>query len=272
MILNPKGDSMRAGKAWWWAWLVLACSLFAGRVAVATTANGNEFCLFLTEAKTEPARKEIMDAAVGKQHFFRYLRITDIQEGEENGYPNMTLITCEPSSKMMVKFIVRKTASLIVLKQDPPSKVGDAVAVTGVVRTAEKKSNTVFINPVIVRYKDRLSYKPGREMLEEVDKSAIVYSFTGGKEPVNVTARDRDLLAQEGRITAEKGKDGWAKYLTAEIAKRDKAAAEVLNKLGVYRKEPGQEESKDEESETKDDDSGGTTNAPPSVLTEDDDE
>ena len=98
--------------------LVLSGGLLAGQLALGATANGNEFALLFSEAKGDVGRKVTLDEALGKQHFFRYLRITEIEEGEENGLPFMTVTTCEPSSKMTVKFRVRKTMSLIVLKQD----------------------------------------------------------------------------------------------------------------------------------------------------------
>jgi hypothetical protein len=253
--------------------LVLSGGLLAGQLALGVTANGNEFALFYSEAKGDVGRKAILDEALGKQHFFRYLRITEMEEGEENGFPFITVTTCEPSSKMTVKFRVRKTMSLIVLKQDPPSKVGDALAVTGVVRGADQTTKTIIINPVIVRYKDRLTRKPGKEMLEEVDSSAIVYSYTGGKEPANVSARDKDLVRNEEQMLAKLGPDGWSKYLRGEIAKRDKAAAEIRNKLkGIYRRDvDDDEEALPEKSATTPAVAAEPANAPTSVLTEDED-
>jgi hypothetical protein len=73
----------------------------------------------------------------------------------------------------------------------------------------------------------------------ERDPSGIIYSFTGGKEPVNVSKRDEDLLQNEAEIIAERGKEGWARFLLDEIAKRDKAAKSERDKLGIFRKDPG---------------------------------
>jgi hypothetical protein len=112
---------------------------------------------------------------------------------------------------------------------------------------------------VIVRYKDLLGPKAGKEYLAERDSSAVVYSFTGGKNPVNVTKRDADLLAREKEIVETKGKDAWAQYLLTEIAKRDKAAAAERDKLNIYRKTPAPPAA------------DSLTNAPPPV-TEDDEE
>ena len=64
----------------------------------------------------------------------------------------------------------------------------------------------------------------------------MIYSYTGGKTPVNVTRRDQDLLQREGEITAAQGKDGWVRFLQQEMAKRDKAALAARNKLNIFRR------------------------------------
>lgn len=215
--------------------LLLVCAWACSSRAV--DLNGNEFALNLSEAKTPFALKEILDESLGKQHFFRYLRIVSMKEGETNGCPCIDVETVEPSSKMTVSFLVVKSISLSVVKEEPVSKVGDALAVTGRVKSADPQKRLIMVSPVIVRYKDRLSPKYGKEMMAERVSSGIVYSFTGSKEPVNVTKRDEDLLQYEDQILAERGKDGWARFLLDEIAKRDKAEKERRDKLGIYRRE-----------------------------------
>ncbi len=214
--------------------LVLLLRLCAAHAAA--VPNGNEYALSLAEAQTPAAVKEAVDEGQGRKHFFRYLEILEIKRGSNNGAPVIGLKTREPSSDMIVKFLVQKSNSLAVLQAEPAAKVGDAVAVIGVVERVEPKTKTITLNPVIVRHKDRLAPKVGKEMLAEVDSSAIVYSFTGGKKPVNVSARDRDLVANEKEMIERLGKDGWAEYLLREIARRDKAARETKDKLDIYRK------------------------------------
>jgi len=215
----------------------VVCLLLMAGVTWGTIPSGNEFSLYLTEAKTPSARKTLLDDALGKQHFFRFLTIVDMEKGESNGAPFIALSTTEPSSHMTVKFKVLKSLSLATLLEAPPSGVGDAVAVTGVIQSVDPVKRVIVLNPVIVRYKDRTAPKVGKEMYYERDTSGIIYSFTGGKEPVNVSKRDEDLLQYEEKITEEKGKDGWAKFLLDEIAKRDKAAQAERDKLGIYRKD-----------------------------------
>ncbi|MCX6997770.1 MAG: hypothetical protein NTV49_11955 [Kiritimatiellaeota bacterium] len=216
MKTGTKPSKGRTGALLGRALALAACCAWAGRSADGKTANGNELAL---------------------QHFFRYLRILSLQEGESNGYPHVSLSLCEPSSQMTVKCKVMKSLSLAKLKEDPPVKVGEAVALTGVVAGVNPAEKAITLNPVIVRHRDRLAPKPGKELLYEVDSSAVVYSFTGGKNPVNVTKRDEDLLQQEGAILASQGKDGWARFLLQEIAKRDQAALAKRNQLNIFRRE-----------------------------------
>lgn len=229
--------------------VVLVCCQMAVPVArgeAGGTANGNDLALFFSEAKSDTERKALVAAAVEKQHFFRYLKITERVDSVEDRNPIVRLTTLEPSSGYSVKFIVRKTMSLEVLKRDPPCKVGDTIAVTGVVRSVDKTTKNIILNPVIVRLRDRAAPKAGKEMLYEIDPSAIVYSFTGGKFPVNVSKRDADLLSREAEIMGSRGKNGWAEYLRDEIEKRDKAANAARDKLDIYKRKDAVEETPEE--------------------------
>jgi hypothetical protein len=198
--------------------------------------NGNEFALRLIEARTPAERKTVLAEGVGKNHFFRYLQVIELTKSSNNGAPVIFLKTREPSSGMQVSFLVQKSISLSVLQKEPITKVGDAVAVVGVVERADPVKREFVLNPVIVRYKDLLAPKVGKEMLSERDTSAIIYSFTGGKKAVNVSKRDEDLIANEKEMIEKLGKDGWAEYLLAEIAKRNKAEIIERDKLDIYKK------------------------------------
>lgn len=215
---------------------IVAVGLLVSMPAWGRPQNGNDFSLDLALAKTPAATKRVIDEALGKQHFFRYLHITGLEEGETNGYPYVDLVTYEPSSKWRVVFKVQKSLSLAVLKQDPASKVGDDLAVTGTVKSVNPAAREIVLNPVIVRYKDRNGPKSS-ELYHERDTSGVIYSFTGGKEAVNVSLRDKDLLQYEQKMLTERGKDGWAQFLITEIAKRDKAAKANRDQLGIYRKQ-----------------------------------
>ena len=192
-------------------------------VAVAKTSNGNDLALFYIEARTDLERKELLDEARGRPHFFRYLQIMEIEKGEKDGRPFIAILAFEPASFMDVKFFVSKSVSLRKLSEAPVSTIGDAIAVTGVIRSVAR--NTITLSPVVVRHKDRLHPKRGKEMLFEVDPGATFYSYTGGKKAVSLTYKDRDLLQHRDQVLAKGGKQGWADFLAGELAKREAVRA-----------------------------------------------
>lgn len=201
------------------AFLAALTSLsLSSRSARAETLNGNDFALYYSEAKTPKEKKEVLDRSLGKPHFFRYLQIMEMERNKEGTAVAITAF--EPSSLMDVKFTVVKRESLVKLAEDPLTKLGDAIAITGVVRGVS--TNTIACSPVIVRHKDRLHPKRGKELLCEVDPTATFYSYTGGDRPVSLTYKDRDLLQFKDQIMAQKGKKGWAEFLEQEMAKRKK--------------------------------------------------
>ena len=215
---------------------VVLIMLLGVDISDAAVLSGNEYALSLVEAKTPSARKMSVAEGQGKKHFFRYLEVLDIKHGKKGGAPVIGLKTLEPSSGVIVKFLVQKSISLSILLKEPVTGVGDAVAVIGVVERADPVKRTITLNPVIVRYKDLLAPQVGKEMLSERDSSAIVYSFTGGKKAVNVSKRDADLIVNEKAMIEQLGKDGWAEYLLREIARRDKAAKVKRDQLNIYKK------------------------------------
>ena len=162
---------------------IAVCAALAGSAALGKTANGNEFALYLTEAKTDAERKVLLQEALGQQHFFRYLRVVTLQEGETNGYPFVFLSMVEPSSQMTVWCTVMKSLSLAKLKEEPVTKVGDCVALTGVIAIADITKKLIVLNPVIVRYKDLPAPKPGKELLAERDKLNIYRKNAVAPEP-----------------------------------------------------------------------------------------
>jgi hypothetical protein len=191
----------------------------------AKTSNGNELALALTEAKNPQALKFVADDAIGRPHYFRYLQILEMEKGEKNGSPFVSIVAQEPSSYMKIRFVIVKPESREKLDADPVTKVGDAIAVTGKIAGIDMKQNLIVLNPVIVRHKDRIAPKPGKEMLYELDPSAIYYSYTGaGKDKVvHLTYKDRDLAADEKEYIAKYGKEAWADHLLQKLAEREKA-------------------------------------------------
>lgn len=205
------------------ATLWLALSL----VTMAATSNGNELALALTEAKTPAAKKALLDDAVGRPHFFRYLQIMEMQSVTEDGHAGVRITAFEPGSYTDVKFTIVMPVSLALLKADPVTKPGDAIAVTGKVAGIEAGTSAILLGETIVRNKDRLSPKMGKELLGEVNPGATFYSYTEGPRPIKLEFRDRDLLANRDAIMAAGGPKAWVEFLEKEIAKRkqERAAA-----------------------------------------------
>lgn len=200
--------------------------------APAATSNGNDLALALIEAKTPTAKQAVLDDAKGRPHFFRYLQIMEMQPLTGGGGVQITAF--EPSSYMDVKFTITMPVSLAMLKADPASKVGDAIAVTGRVAGLEPGKNVLLLESTIMRHKDRPSPKVGKELLGEVNPGATFYSYTEGPRPVKLEFRDRDLLADRDKVLAAGGPKAWAEFLEKEIAKR-KAQRAAAAKEGSLR-------------------------------------
>jgi hypothetical protein len=189
--------------------------------AVAATSNGNDFALALSEAETPAAKKAVLDDAQGRPHFFRYLQIMEMETGADG----VKITAFEPGSYLDVKFTVTMPVSLAKLREDPPSKIGDAIAVTGRVTGIEPEKTTILLDSPIVRHKDRLSPAMGKELLGEVNPGATFYSYTEGPRPIHLEFRDRDLLSHRDAMLAQGGPKAWAEFLEKEIAKRKAARA-----------------------------------------------
>jgi hypothetical protein len=202
--------------------LVAAASILP---AAAKTSNGNDFALYYSEARDDAERAELLEDAKNRPHFFRYLQIMEMQEFEQNGRKGVAIIAFEPASRMDIHFSVSKSVSMSIINQDPKSRQGDALAVTGKVLNADHKKNMIELGDSIIRHKDRLSPKIGKELLCEVDPGAVFYSYTAGSRPITLTYKDRDLIRHKERIVGESGPDGWVKFLEREVAKRKKARA-----------------------------------------------
>jgi hypothetical protein len=201
-----------------------ACLGFAA-VGSAETSNGNDFALAFCEAKTPAAKKAVLDDATGRPHYFRYLQIMEMVPVTEDGQEGVKITAFEPSSYFDVKFTVTMANSLALLREQPTSKQGDAIAVTGRVVGFDPAQNAILLESPIVRHKDRLSPKIGKELLGEVKPGATFYSYTEGPRPINLEYRDRDLLVNRDRIMAQGGPKAWAEYLETEIAKRKQQRA-----------------------------------------------
>ena len=171
--VNSTTEPRRRGSVGvWGCWLLLVVACIAP--VAGRTSNGNDFALYYSEAKGAAGRQEVLDEAQGRPHFFRYLQIMEMETVEMDGRVSVTITAFEPASRMDVRFTVTKAVSLATLRKEPVSKRGKALAVTGKVLDADWEENTIVLGDTIVRHKDRLSGKIGKEMLYVVDPGAVV--------------------------------------------------------------------------------------------------
>ena len=210
--------------------LILCCiGLSAPLPLRAATSNGNDFALALSEARSAADKTSLLGDALGRPHFFRSLAVSAMVEVDVEGGPGVKIRAAGPASLMNVEFTVTASNSLRLLKESPETKVGDALAVTGKVTSTDEAGNAILLESPILRHKDRAKPKPGKELLAEVNPSAVVYSYTEGPRPLMVEARDRDLLERKDAIMADGGGQAWFEFLEAELVKR---AAERAAKGG----------------------------------------
>ncbi len=199
--------------------------LFSAMSTSALTLNGNDFALYYSEAKTEAERTELFSEAEGNPHFFRYLQIMEMNEVTQDGRSAVAIVAFEPASLMDVHFFVTRSKSRSLLKTDPVSKPGTALAVTGKVLSVDRQNNMMRIGSVILRHKDRLSPAVGKELLCEVDPRATFYSYTAGPRPVSLTYKDRDLLKYKKGILGNGSPKDWVEFLEKRLAQRNKERA-----------------------------------------------
>lgn len=213
----------------------------------AKTENGNDLALYLDEAKDNKKQFDLLASETGENnYYFRYLEIVNMDSGRQNGAPFIHIKANEPSSYFTVEFTVTKSVSLQLLMQEPVSKPGEAIAVTGKIEKLDQKKRLIVLNPVIVRHKDRLERKRGKEMLYEVDQNAVYYSFTGAAgKLVQLKYADRDLLpgsdepdpVKAAKILADAQKNytkaEWADHLLAQIAVRDEERRQQANRAAI---------------------------------------
>jgi len=153
--------------------------LISGTAWAGPVDNGNTLALDFVTAKTPEQKKLVVDPVMGKLEYFRYLKILEMTEGMTGGTRSVFIKATEPSSDMVVEFTVIKSVSLKIMDDDPKTKVGDAVGVQGrLVSIGKKDPNTIVIDPVIVKHKDKLAPGRSKEALYEIDPTARMGTIT----------------------------------------------------------------------------------------------
>ncbi len=133
-----------------------------------TVRNGNEFALAYARADAfgKPAlRKE----AEGRLFTFRFLKVVRIEtNAAPGGLP--VLHTLEPSSGFTVVLHPQGRVSRQVVAD---VATNDHVVVNGRLAAIEPAANTFVIHPAVLRSKDRDAPKGEKELLYEIDPTAV---------------------------------------------------------------------------------------------------
>ena len=120
--------------------------------------------------------------ATGNLFFFRYLKISEKKAITNTVPTTYSFKTIEPSSGLYVEFVITKKESL---KIAATSQEGEALAVTGRIKTISKTNNQIVFESVRIEHKDRTTPKAGKELLSDIDSSARYGTDTSsGKEEV----------------------------------------------------------------------------------------
>lgn len=200
----------------------------------AKTENGNDLVLYLDEAEGDKILlKELIGDTGSKNYYFRYLEILSMKAGRDSRGPYITIKTMEPSSYWTVAFTVTKPLSLKLLMEEPISEEGKAIGVTGKISKIEPEKELIILSPVIVKHKDRLAPKRGKELYGEINPEALYYTFTGVKgKKITISYADKDILPWSDiedekeraklkkKIQIQYTKEEWFEYLEKKLAER----------------------------------------------------
>ncbi len=202
----------------------------AGYAIASSTFNGNDFALSYSESKNDNERRSLLEEVGRRPHLFRYLQIVEMNEIEKSGRKQVVITALEPASGLDVSFIVNQRVSLSKLQEVPVSEPGSALAVSGVIKGVDNQNGTIVLDPVIVRHKDRLAPKVGKELYVELDSSGIFYSVMSDTDSIQLHFRDRDLLRHRSRVMLQDGEQAWIDFLRTEVNRREEARKAVGEK------------------------------------------
>ena len=149
----------------------------AGRVWAEPVLNGNELALELVSGPPK-ARPALIKEHLRILHTFRYLRVKTI-EPIPDAKKGLRLETQEPSSDMTVILNVRPYHQ-VAYKIAQSLKTNECVRGNGrVVQIQMERYPTMVVDPTALHSKDRSAPKGEKEMLSEVDPTAVVDPAAG---------------------------------------------------------------------------------------------
>lgn len=161
----------------WIAVGVMAWSLLALPVGAEPVQNGNELALELIEA-TPQVRPALIQQHLRLLHTFRYLRVKSIAPLTDDA-KGLRLETQEPSSDLTVILHVRPYHK-VAYRLAQSLQTNDCVRGNGrIVKIQMDRNPMLVVDPMALHSKDRSSPKGEKEMLSEIDPTAVVDPAAG---------------------------------------------------------------------------------------------
>jgi hypothetical protein len=148
-----------------------------GSVRSEPVQNGNDLALELVSA-TPQARPALINEHLRLLHTFRYLRVKKIEtlSDEKKG---LRLETQEPSSDMTVILNIRPFHK-VAYKIAQSVKTNDCVRGNGrIIKIQMTPEPMMLVDPTALHSKDRSAPKGEKEMLSEIDPTAVVDPAAG---------------------------------------------------------------------------------------------
>ncbi len=145
----------------------LFCALFAVSARAEAVRNGNELALSFSRADA-PGKAALQKESEGRLFTFRFLKIIRIDPGPTGGLPVYT--TIEPSSDLTVILHPQGGVSRQVAAT---AATNDCLAANGRLARLGTPSGTLVIEPAVLRSKDRAAPKGEKELLPEIDSTAV---------------------------------------------------------------------------------------------------
>jgi hypothetical protein len=148
--------------------IIFAGMIWAAQASAEAVRNGNEFCLNYVRADAA-GKRALRQNYENKLLTFRFLKVVGITS---NAVPGGLPVyrTIEPSSDFTV----------ILHAQGPVSRqvtadvaTNDCLVANGRLAPLGNAVNTLVIDPAVLRSKDRAAPKGEKELLPEIDKTAV---------------------------------------------------------------------------------------------------
>jgi hypothetical protein len=145
----------------------ILCTLIAASARAEAVRNGNELALAYSRADA-PGKAALRKQSEGRLFTFRFLRVIRIEPGPAGSMP--VYFTTEPSSDLAVILHPQGAVS----KQVAATvATNDCLSANGRLARLGTPPESLVIEPAVLRSKDRATPKGEKELLPEIDPTAV---------------------------------------------------------------------------------------------------